>query len=699
MQANDQMYATLVDGRVQFVIPVFQRNYNWDEEQCEQLWEDILRVGNNTNGGHFFGPIVYTQAEDHNAALPKWLLIDGQQRMTTVSLLMAAVRDHIKDQSSSSSKIKLNADMVESDFLNNSYESDDGRPKLKLRKRDEATLRWIVDKDEEPSEKSVTVEKNYEFFRKKLHDADPDAVHAGVRKLAVVDVRLDRNKDDPQQIFESLNSTGLDLTQADLVRNYVLMGLGETLQIKFYNKYWHKIEHSYTGSEGQLDNFLLNFVALDTKAQKQGRADQVYSSFRIAFGEHKQDPDRLEELLRRMVQFSRYHAAFTMGTGEFEHVAEHMARLRVLATTPTILVMKLLDGYEQEYLDDDSLADALDLIESYIVRRDVCGFQTRSYREHFAKLAYGLREGDYLKFLKVNLHSLTDNYAFPTDREFRHGLEQEELYGRRICRTVLERLENADSRERADTIAYTIEHIMPQNPSLSRDWKRMLGSDWQNVHETWLHRLGNLTLTAYNQEYSDLPFDKKKTIKHGFDDSPLRLNKGVRDQAQWTAKEMEERGRHLACRALRIWPSLDVPREWVEEAEVTRLLAERGDIQATRDDMDDDARKLFDAFHKQVKTLDENVIDVARPKSVSYHSPSAEFFCEILPRTRSVVALFRIDAEEAVKCDIAVADAAQRRRAFNNAHHDAGSYVGIHSVEDVRACKPLVLQALAASAY
>ena len=698
MQASNRMYTELVGGTVQFVIPVFQRDYNWDEEQCVQLWEDILRVGHNANGDHFFGPVVYIQTEGQSAAFTKWLLIDGQQRMTTVSLLMAAVRDHIKNSSSSSSKKRRTADKVEHDFLINPYENDDHRPKLKLRKRDEATLRWIVGEDDEPSEKSVTVEKTYEFFRRKLRNADPGAVQAGVRKLAVVDVRLDRDKDDPQQIFESLNSTGLDLTQADLVRNYVLMGLKENCQAKFYDKYWRKIERLYTGDGGQLDNFLRDFIALDTKAQKQGRADQVYSSFRIAFGENKKAPDRLEKLLDRMLRFSRYHAAFTMGTREFGHVAERLARLRALATTPAILVMKLLDGYEREYLSDDSLADALDLIESYVFRRDVCGFQTRSYWQRFAELAYRLRKGDCLKSLKVNLHSLPNSYAFPTDREFRHALEQEELYGRRICRTVLERLENADSRERADTSAYTIEHIMPQNPSLSRDWKRMLGSDWQNVRETWLHRLGNLTLTAYNEKYSDSPFDKKKTITHGFNDSPLRLNKGVRDQAQWTAKEMEERGRHLACRALRIWPSLDVPREWIKEAEVARLFAERGDIQATRDDMDDDARKLFDAFHKQVKALDKNVIDVASPKSVSYHSPSAEFFCEILPRTRWVQVLFRIDAEEAVECDIAVADAAQRRF-FVHARHEAGSYVDIHSVEDVRACKPLVRQALAASAY
>ena len=697
MDASNRMYTEIVGGSVQFIIPVFQRDYNWDEEQCEQLWEDILRVGDNAHGDHFFGPVVYISTKGQGAAFTKWLLIDGQQRMTTVSLLMAAVREHIRERPSSSEK-KLTPDKIDHDFLKNSYESDDGRPKLKLRKRDEATLRWLVDGRDEPSGKSVTVENNYNFFFRKLRGADLDTVYAGVRKLAVVDVRLDRDRDDPQQIFESLNSTGLDLTQADLVRNYVLMGLDESLQTELYKEYWRKIEDLYTGGVDQLDNFLRDFVALNTKAQKQGRADKVYSSFRIAFGEYKKDPNRLKELLCRMTKFSRYHAAFTMGTGKFDHVAERLARLRALATTPAILVMRLLDGYEREYLDDKSLADALDLIESYVVRRDVCGFQTNSYWQRFAELAYGLEKHDCLRSLKVNLHSLPNRYAFPKDREFRHALEEEELYGRRICRTVLERLENAESREHVDTSAYTIEHIMPQNPSLSRNWIEMLGSDWKNIHATWLHRLGNLTLTAYNEKYSDRSFDKKKTIKHGFDDSPLRLNKGVRDQDQWTAKEMKKRGRCLARRAMRIWPSLEVSEEWVRKAKVARLRKERGKIQATRDHMDDVARMLFREFRKQVKALDEDVIEVARPRSVSYHNPrSAEFFCEILPRTEWVLALFPIAAEEAVECEIDIEDAAQRRF-FVNARHDAGSYVHIRSVEDVLACEPLVRQALAASA-
>ena len=525
MEANKRKYGELVGGSVQFMIPVFQRDYNWTEEQCEQLWDDIGRIGRKDEGDHFFGPVVYISTKGHSAAFTRWLMIDGQQRMTTVSLLMAALRDHIRKQSSSDSV--TNDAKIEHDFLINTFESEGQRRKLVLRERDDPTLNWLIDGAEEPTDddRSANVFQNYQFFREKLHGSvDLEVVLAGVGRLTVVDVRLERGTDDPQQIFESLNSTGLDLTQADLVRNYVLMGLEEAEQTRLYRKYWQKIERLYIGSAGQLDNFLRDFVALDTRAQKQGRVDQVYATFRLAFEERKHDPEELEKLLERMKTYARYHAAFVMGTREVPEVAAHLERVRALATTPAILVMSLLDLYEKTYMAKEDLAEALDLVESYLVRRDVCGLQTRAYWQQFSRLAYALAREDVLGTLKVNLHWLgSTNYAFPTDREFRKALEEEELYGRQICRTLLERLENGRSKERTDTSRYTIEHIMPQNENLNPDWRKMLGEDWKEVHEMWLHRLGNLTLTAYNEEYSDRPFDVKKNVRNGFKDSPLRL--------------------------------------------------------------------------------------------------------------------------------------------------------------------------------
>ena len=452
------------------------------------------------------------------AAFTRWLLIDGQQRMTTVSLLMAALRDHLNEQSRNDAG--GGAAKVEHDFLINTFESEANRRKLVLREHDDYTLRWLVDNAEETvdREKAARVVQTYQFFRTKLKGStDLDIVLAGVGKLAVVDVRLEQGKDDPQQIFESLNSTGLDLTQGDLVRNYVLMGQDETEQTRLYRQFWKKIEGSYAGSAAQLDNFLRDFVALDRRAQKQGRVDQVYSAFRLAFEERKADSLRLEKLLKRMARYARYHAAFVMGTREFPEVADVLGRVRALATTPAILVMSLLHAHEKQYMTTPNLRVALELVESYLVRRDVCGLQSRSYWQQFSRLAYALDKDDVLGSLAVNLHWLANtNYAFPSDGEFRHALEEEELYSRKICRTLLERLENGESKETTDTSGCTIEHIMPQNEDLHIEWQRMLGEDWRETQERWIHRLGNLTLTAYNETYSDKPFEEKKSVSKRF---------------------------------------------------------------------------------------------------------------------------------------------------------------------------------------
>ena len=440
-----------------------------------------------------------------------------------------------------------------------------------------------------------------------------------------------------------------------------------------------------------------DFAALDRRAQKQGRVDQVYATFRLAFEDGKSDPEQLETLLQRMARYARHHAAFVMGAGEFPAVTYRLGRVRALATTPAILVMSLLDAYEKEYMTASDLKAALDLVESYLVRRDVCGLQTRSYWQQFSRLAYALAQDDVLGSLAVNLYWLGGtNYAFPTDGEFRHALEEEELYGRQICRTLLERLENGRSRERTDTSGYTIEHIMPQNENLHPRWREMLGKGWKETQETWLHRLGNLTLTAYNETYSDRPFEDKKSVRNGFNDSPLRLNQYVAKRDRWTSEDMKARGAQLAKRALTIWPGLEVSEVSLRRAKVNRLRGLQGNVDVTRAGMDPVALEVFDDFRSRIQALEQPVIEVATPKSVSYHNANAEFVCEVLPRTHRIVVMFGMDIAECVSCDLNIHDTGDYKF-IPNAQYDAGCLVDVNSVEDVRECEPLVRQALAIS--
>ena len=693
MDANRRWYFELMGGSVQFVIPVFQRDYNWEEEQCQELWEDIDRIGRTKGGEHFFGPTVYIPTVGHGAAFTRWQLIDGQQRMTTIALLVTAMRDFLRESPSADSP---RAEKLQHEYLLNSFRAGSERRKLVLRERDDATLAWLVEGGDglPPERRSRTIEQAYQFFRERLEETNLDVMENGIGRLVAVDVRLDLGVDDPQQIFESLNSTGLDLTQADRIRNYVLMGLGEADQTRLYHTYWRPIERLFAGGAGQLDNFLRDFVALDTRAQKQGRADQVYASFRSAFAESASDPNGLEELLRRMRQYAQYYAAFVMGSGAFPELSHRLARVRALATTPAILVMRLLDAPESTAAMVSDVQGALDLIDSYLVRRGVCGLQTRSYWQQFSRLAHALDPQDVLGSLKAHVHWLAGtNYAFPSNRDFCHALEEEELYDRQICRTLLERLENGNSKERTDTSGLTIEHIMPQNEDLDPEWQAMLGASWQDTRDTWLQRLGNLTLTAYNEKYGDKPFQVKKSLPDGFNESPLRLNGFVKEQDQWTAREMQARGALLAEWAVAVWPMLEVSKAELRRAGVRRLHDQQGDVEASRRGMDATARDIFDALQQRMLG-EEGVLEVARPKSVSYHNARAEFVCEVLPRTHRILVLLGAEVSEAATCRLEV-QAVSDYKFLPHARYDTRSMVSLYSREDIAASEPLLRQALA----
>ena len=695
MEANKRRLHEIIGGSVQFVIPVFQRDYSWTEDQCEQLWTDLERVANDSGKEHFFGPIVYINTYGSGAAFNRWLLIDGQQRLTTVTLLMAALRDHYSNTDSPSTK----SQKIEQYYLSNTQEDEINQRKLLLRDRDDETLSWRISSLDEPDQKSKSdnIEKNYQFFRSKFREGvGLDFIENSIGQLAIVDVRLDKGKDDPQQIFESLNSTGIDLSQADLVRNYVLMGLDETAQTNLYKQFWKPIERLYSGNSGELDNFLREFCALQQQSQKQGRIDQVYNSFRLVFGSQRDDLNQLKELLEKMLNYARCHAAFVMKTEEFPTLTTSLERVRSCATTPAILVVRLLSAYEKQYLSESEAVAALHLLESYLVRRDVCGLQTRSYWQQFAKLSYSLNNDDVLGSLQAGFHHLKDtNYSFPTDQEFRRALEEEKLYHRRICRTLLERLENGTSKEKTDTSTCTIEHIMPQNENLHEDWKEMLGQgQWQDVHEIWLHRLGNLTLTGYNSEISDLPFDKKKTVKNGFNDSSLKLNRCVAKQEKWTAEEMRARGKRLAENTVKIWNSLKVSDASLLRAKRKSLYQESEDIEQTKSCMDEITRSLFDKLRNKIYELDSDVIEVAKPKSVSYHhKESVGLICEVIPRTERVLVLFDIECGECVTCNLNVRDV-KEYKFIQHSQRDSRSFVNLNSPDDLSGIEPLIQQAL-----
>jgi uncharacterized protein with ParB-like and HNH nuclease domain/predicted transport protein len=692
MKAIDCPFTKIVNGTSQFLIPVFQRDYSWTEAECEQLWRDILQIAADPGDrGHFLGSVVYISTGDSSAAFTRWLLIDGQQRVTTLTLLLAALRDHIAETGWKGTEDGPTAKRVEAYFLKNVEEEGARRPKLVLRRHDQATLKAILDREDPPSEVSERIRENYEWFREQLTEADPELVYRGIGRLVVVDVTLDRGTDDPQLIFESLNSTGMDLSQSDLIRNFILMRLPEAEQTRLYETYWSKIEGLFRGSEKTFDAFVRDYLALRSRATKQEKADEIYFAFRRALGSIGSDPERLDELLEDLLRFARYHAAFSLGAAAPAPVRDPLARLRRLVDVPAILIMRLFECHEVHgTLDAEAFAEAIQLVESYVFRRAICGEQTRGYWQVFANLAYQIDPERPIEALAVGLGRQRDTYRFPANDEFHQALTERDVYGKRVCFELLDRLENAGSKEPTDTSSYSIEHILPQNEKLAPEWRAMLGDEWPDIQRQWLHRLGNLTLTGYNSKYSDRPFAEKKTIAGGFEESSVRLNKFVREQERWTPAEMKARGEALARRALALWPPLEVDAALVQAAELAdmRQRAQRRDVVKVQ--MTDMARELFDALRAKILEIDSDIIELAEPRSVSYHGP--EFFLEVLPRKNRINLLLALDFNEAEDPHGIAKDTSQRKF-FVHAQYEGGVNIPIWSHDDIDKALPIVRQA------
>jgi predicted transport protein len=696
MKAIDHPFSRIINGTTQFVIPVFQRDYAWSDAQCAQLWSDILHAaGSEGDRGHFLGSIVYVATGDSSAGFTRWLLIDGQQRMTTLSLLLIALRDHIRETKWTGADDDPTPRRIDAYFLKNVQEDGTREQKLVLRRHDQETLLALIDGREMPTNVSDRILENYGFFRDQLSGVNPSDVYKGIGRLIIVDVTLDRQLDDPQLIFESLNSTGIDLSQSDLIRNFILMRLPEREQTGCYEAYWSKIEELFRGSEWVFDSFARDYVALKTVAAKQEKATEIYYAFRRFFPQLQASFGGLEAALADVLLFARYYAAFSLGRGVSGNLASRLGQVRRLVDVPAVLVMRLYECCEKlGTLREEEFLESLALIESYVLRRAICGYQTRGYWQVFANLAYRVRDDSPLLDLKVEFARLRENYRFPSDEEFQRALIERDLYALRVCRHLLDSLENYNTKELMDTGHYSIEHIMPQNERLPTPWRSMLGENWREVHKIWLNRLGNLTLTGYNSEYQDHSFDQKKTIKGGFSESAVRLNKFVREQPVWTAVEIEERTHDLARRALQVWPPLVVAQQQIASAsrrEMQELVAKR-DVSKVK--MTAEARVLFEKLRSRIIAIDAEILELAESNSVSYHGP--EFFLEVLPRRYKLTLLLALDFNEVDDPSGRVHDATQWKF-FVYAKHEGGVHLRVEDERAIEASIPFIRQAYEAS--
>lgn len=693
MKAEDTYVTNLLEGAKQFIVPIFQRDYSWGTRHCQQLWKDVIRAGSDdTVTGHFLGSVVYIAAENNNATITRWLLIDGQQRITTLTLLLIALRNRmieLRGKFEDNSEVST-PEEVDDYYLRNRHGRDNRRHKLHLRRADQDSLIALLEGNPLPANASEKIKENFSFLKELVEQADLKTVYNGIRKLVVVDVSLSRGKDDPQMIFESLNSTGVDLTQADLIRNFILMRLNEDEQTQQYEKHWQPIEQAFDNRyRTEFDKFVKDFLTLMLRPSTPLKSAEIYHEFRGFYLKSVADKG-VDGILGVLWRFGSYYVAFSLAQEKQPILKEAFSRLRYLVEVASPVVLTLYDYYDRaKTLSQDEFIEGVELLESFVFRRSVCDMQTRSLGQIFTSVAYQINELQPLLSLKVALFRQGKKRRFPSDAEFREALETRDVYDMRTCFYLLDRLENF-SKERIDTASFTIEHIMPQNEDLRPEWREMLGEDWKTVQEIWLHRLGNLSLTGYNSIYSDRSFLEKKTIPGGFDESPLRLNKFIREQKSWNATTIEQRGKLLAAKALNVWAPLVVDSLAVRERELEEYIAIAANYSVENIEMDGVAKQLFDDLRSQIKELGVDVLELPNDRSIVYRV--FDFFVEIIPRMQRLSLLLNLDFSDCKDASGKARDATDFAFIMN-AKESGGVLYHLDSIDDIVGAMNVIRQA------
>jgi uncharacterized protein with ParB-like and HNH nuclease domain/predicted transport protein len=634
MKATEAKLLSFLQKSPQFVIPIYQRTYSWTDKQCRQLWDDIVRAGSSDQiAVHFIGSIVYVEQGlsqvTHQAPL---LVIDGQQRLTTLSLLIEALARKLGETEPVDG---FSAAKLRHYYLSNPLEGGDRYFKLLLSQTDNASLKAIIKQAEQPKEPSLKVTQNFTLFSELLGAQKGDfvAVCCGLSKLVVVDIALSRDQDNPQLIFESMNSTGKELSQADLIRNFILMGLEPDLQTRLYEQYWRRPMEQDFGQEAygtQFDGFMRHYLTVKTGDIPRER--EVYEAFKDYSRTTAVQKAGIEELVKEIRAFARYFCAMVLGNERDSTLAAAFHDLRELKVDVAFpLLLELYHDYANSQFDAGQFASAVRLVEAYVFRRAICAIPTNSMNKTFATFGKALRKNSYLESIEAHFLTLPSYRRFPADEEFRRDIQTRDLYNFRSRSYWLRRLENHDRKERVPVEEYTIEHILPQNPDLSPAWRQTLGPEFQRVQQQWLHTLGNLTLTGYNAEYSDRPFREKRDMKGGFKESPLRVNAELGQLDNWNETTIQERARRLADQALGVWAAPKV------EAAILAAYAPAPKRASAGYNIEDHPhlllpalRSVFEAFRREVLALDPCVTEEFMKLYVAYKAETN--FVDIVPQ-------------------------------------------------------------------
>ncbi|WQY73530.1 DUF262 and DUF1524 domain-containing protein [Helicobacter pylori] len=671
----------------QFVIPIYQRVYSWEKEQCKQLWDDIIKTGGNDQiEGHFIGSIVFVHDGIYTTNHNELLIIDGQQRLTTITLLFIALRDHLNDEDEFLEK--FSHQKIQNRYLINSDEKGDKKFKLILSEPDRDTLLSLIDENKrKPSEPSLKIMENFKLFEEWIRkNTDKlETIFKGLEKLMVVEISLERDKDNPQLIFESMNSTGKDLTQTDLIRNYILMGLEPEKQKIFYEKYWRAMEENFKQNKTLFNRFVRHYLTI--KTGKIPNEKRVYEAFKRYQQERGIETEALLQDLQKycgffcQIVFKKEDDKKEDDKKEDDKLNKALSFLVDLEMDVIYpLLLELYSDYIDGVLSKQDFTPIIYLIESYICRRAVCGLGTNSLNKVFPSFTKKINKDQYLESIKVHFGYLTEKQRFPNNDEFKEHFITIDFYNFQKKKYFFERLEKFNTEEPVDTQKCTIEHIMPQ--TLNLEWERDLGENFQAIHEKYLNTIGNLTLTGYNEKYSNNSFQEKRDMEKGFKQSPLKLNQSLKDLESFGEKEIEKRANDLADWALKIWtyPIL--------EAETLEKYKSKYDLSSYN--FGPDSRELFDILRKEIKALDERVTENFMKHYITYKHGT--IFVSIVPLKYELNLILNMDFSE---LQDEIKEKLKIRNVSKTGHLGVGDVeVKLETKENIPYCLGLIKQAL-----
>ena len=531
------------------------------------------------------------------------MIIDGQQRLTTLTLLLIALRNYALNNPDDKT---INAHRIDGMLLKNEFESGEDRYKLLLTDNDKDILISLVERKPIKEGIKSRILDNYKFFTSKIdnHELTPAETYEAIGKLLIVNITLDRQTDDAQAIFESLNSTGKELSESDLIRNYILMGLEPTEQTYIYEHLWRPMEQLfvYETQEKVMDAFFRHYLTMKlARIPKQGR---VYEEFKLyhlncEFG-------TIRELCQDLLDYAKYYTNIVFKRNsdlDLKKLYEDIIDLRMEVSYPFLL--KIHHDCTDGIITSDELKEILKLCISYVLRRAICEIPTNSMNKTFATLKNYIRPDDYLNSVKA-FFVMQDTYKeFPDNDKFEGAFVSRDIYNMRARNYILSRLENFEKKAPIIIENYTIEHIMPQNKNLSSEWQADLGADWHEVQKKYLHTIGNLTLTAYNSEMSDRPFREKMNMPGGFKESALRLNKYIVLLNEWNEKHIQERANMLAKKAESIWPYPSLTNVELAPYQEEKKTAQKYSLETY--DINAFTKMLFTSLDKRIMNLSPDV--------------------------------------------------------------------------------------------